>query len=205
MIKNIINYLYKISLTSMSQNYYNNNAQSFIENTINADMKKQYDFFEKYLSSKGKLLDVGFGSGRDSLYFSKKYEVVSIDNCQSFIDEGKKILNNKILLMDVKDISYKDEFDGIWACATLLHIPFYELPDVLNRCFNALKDNGVMYMSFKYGDYEGMRNGRYFTDLNEDRLNKLISKSSFKILDIMITEDVRPNRDEKWLNIVLKK
>jgi len=122
-----------------------------------------------------------------------------------FVEEGRRILNNQVLLLDVKDMDFNSEFDGIWACASLLHLPLVDLPNVLNNCFKALKNNGVMYVSFKYGDYEGFRNGRYFTDLNEEKLNNLLSKISFKLKEIKITEDARPDRDELWLNIIMSK
>lgn len=189
----------------MTQEYYNKNAKEFIENTINVDLKEQYELFEKYLPEKGNILDIGFGSGRDSLYFSQKYNVVSIDNCMEFIKEGKKILNNEILFMDVKKMKFSNEFNGIWACASLLHLPYKELENVLNSCFKALKNNGVMYMSFKYGDYEGIRNGRYFTDFNEDKLNKLLAKTSFKLIETKVSIDSRPDRDKKWLNVIITK
>jgi len=189
----------------MCKEYYNKYAKEFIESTINADMSEQYHFFEKYLPDTGKILDIGFGSGRDSLYFSKKYEVVSIDNSEAFVEQAKNILSNKVLLLDVRDMPYEEEFDGIWACASLLHLSYAELPEVLNKCYNALKPNGIMYMSFKYGDFAGERNGRYFTDLNEDRLHEVLSYTKFELLEFKITNDVRPDRDDKWLNVNIRK
>ncbi len=190
----------------MTKEYYSKNAKAFIERTLNVDMTAQYSLFEKHLPTKGKILDIGFGSGRDSLYFSKNYEVVSIDNCEAFIDEGKKTLNNEVLLMDVREMNSNKEFEGIWANASLLHIPFNELSKILDNCFKALKDNGVMYMSFKYGDYEGIRNGRNFTDLNEKRLENLLINTRFKLREANISKDVRPGKsNEKWMNVILIK
>lgn len=187
-------------------NYYKDNKDEFINSTINCDMTFQYNFFEKYLNKESKtILDIGFGSGRDSLYFSKKYEVYSIDPVEEFCEHGKSIGLNNVYCMKVQDMNYTDMFDGIWACASLLHIPSYELVDVLNKCYTALKDNGVMYCSFKYGEYEGERNGRFFIDLIEERFKQYISKTKFKVLEICITEDVRADRTEKWLNVVIRK
>lgn len=187
-------------------NYYKINKNEFIENTFNCDMSFQYNFFEKYLDKSTKnILDIGFGSGRDSLYFSKKYEVYSIDPVEEFCEHGKSLGLKNVFCMKVQDMVYDAMFDGIWACASLLHIPSYELVDVLNRCYNALKENGIMYCSFKYGDYEGDRNGRFFMDLIEERFRQYVSKTKFNILEVCITEDVRPNRCEKWLNVILKK
>ena len=187
--------------------YYNKNAQNFIKDTIDADMNEQYHMFEKYLESTNlTILDLGFGSGRDSLYFQNKgYDVYSLDPVLSFCEHGKKIGLKRIYQQSVEEMNFVDEFYGIWACASLLHIPFNELVDVFNKCYYALKENGVMYCSFKYGEFEGERNGRFFTDLNEDKLNELINNTKFKMLELSITNDVRTDRDDRWINIILKK
>ena len=187
--------------------YYNKNAKNFIEDTIDADMSTQYQLFEKYLDSNAlEILDIGFGSGRDSLYFqSKGYNVCSIDPVLEFCEHAKELGLKNVYCKRVQDIEYTNMFDGIWACASLLHIPTYEMVDVLNKCYDALKENGVMYCSFKHGEFEGERNGRFFLDLIEERFRQFVSKTKFKILEVSITKDVRPDRIEKWLNVVLKK
>ena len=186
--------------------YYKDNSSDFIESTINCDMTIQYELFEKYLESNTKtILDIGFGSGRDSLYFSKKYEVYSIDPVEEFCEHAKEIGLKNIKCIRVQDMEYVNMFDGIWACASLLHIPSFELVNVLNKCYDALKEKGVMYCSFKLGEYEGMRNGRYFVDLIEERFRQYVSKTKFMILEITKTNDVRPDRCEKWLNVVMAK
>lgn len=70
--------------------------------------------------------------------------------------------------MSVEDIKYNNEFDTIWACASLLHLKSNDLVDVFNKCYKALQDNGVLYVSFKYGDFEGIIDDRYFTYLTEE-------------------------------------
>ena len=190
----------------MNNNYYKNNTNEFINNTIDCDMSFHYQFFEKYLSNDTKtILDIGFGSGRDSLYFSKKYKVYSIDPIEEFCEHAKTLGLANVYCMKVQDMNFNNQFDGIWACASLLHIPSYELVDVLNRCYNALIDGGVMYCSFKFGEFEGERQGRFFLDLIEERFRQYVSKTKFEILEVCITSDVRPDREEKWLNVVVKK
>ena len=97
-----------------------------------------------------------------------------------------------------------DKYDGIWACASLLHVPSNELKIAFSKCEKALKENGVLYCSFKYGTYEGERNGRIFTDLNEALISSYLEGTNFKIIETTITTDVRPDREEKWLNCILK-
>ena len=186
--------------------YYKVNKDEFINSTINCDMSFHYNMFEKYLRDGAKtILDIGFGSGRDSLYFSKKYEVYSIDPEEEFCNHAVELGLKNVYCKRVQDIEYLDMFDGIWACASLLHIPTYEMVDVLNKCYLALKENGVMYCSFKHGEFEGERSGRFFLDLIEERFRQFVEKTNFKILEVCITEDVRTDRTERWLNVILRK
>ena len=187
-------------------NYYKENKDEFINSTIDCNMSFQYNLFEKFLPKDSKIiLDIGFGSGRDSLYFSKKYEVYSIDPEEEFYEHAKELGLKNVYCKRVQDLDYIDMFDGIWACASLLHIPSYELVDVLNKCYVALKDGGIMYCSFKHGEYEGERGGRFFIDLIEERFRQYVFKTNFEILEVWVTQDVRPDRSERWLNVTMKK
>lgn len=96
-------------------------------------------------------------------------------------------------------------FDGIWACESLLHIPSNELNTVFKKCSHALREKGIMYVSFKYGDFEGFRNGRFFLDLNEKSILTYLNDTNLKVIEAMITEDVRENNTTKWLNLILQK
>ena len=152
-----------------------------------------------------KILDVGFGSGRDSLYFKNKgYNVYSIDTVKEFCDYAKSKGLDNVYCISIEDINYINEFDAIWACASLLHIELNKLEYVFNKCYKALKNNGVMYVSFKYGTFEGFIDDRYFTYLNEDSFNNIIKTTNFKVEKILIKED-KLNRDIKWLNAIIKK
>ena len=183
--------------------YYKEHAKEFIKDTFNADMSEQYRFFEKYLKCNGTILDIGFGSGRDSLYFkSKGYEVYGIDPEEVFIKRAEQLGLEHIYQLRAEDMDFNNMFDGIWACASLLHISSKILKKVFDKCLAALKSGGIMYASFKYGDFEGERNGRYYLDLNEKTIKSFVK---IPIVEMAITEDVRPNRTEKWLNIILKK
>jgi len=185
------------------KNYYEENADRYIEDTVNCDMSVQYNLFLKYIN-KGKILDIGFGSGRDMRYFKTRgFVVEGLDPTETFINLVKDEF--KVYKMSAEDLSIKDEYDGIWACASLLHVNRVNLNDVFKRCSNALKNNGIMYVSFKYGDYEGIYKERYFNFINEDILNEVIKDTNLSILEIIYTDDVRKDRDDKWINVVLKK
>ena len=110
-----------------------------------------------------------------------------------------------------EELDEEERYDGIFACSSILHVPYKGLPDVLARMEKAVKKGGVIYVSFKYGTFEGERNGRYFTDLNEERLEDLLTKAAggrrpLQICERWISGDVRPGReDEKWLNVILRR
>ena len=94
-----------------------------------------------------------------------------------------------------QDLSKKNYYDGIWACSSILHLPKYELKTVLSKMSIALKDNGIIYTSFKYGDFEGERNGRYFTDFTFENFKDFINDlDNLMIKSYWITTDVRPGR-----------
>ena len=81
-----------------------------------------------------------------------------------------------------------------------------ELKSVLIHMEEALHKEGVIYTSFKYGDFSGMRNGRYFTDFTEDAFSAFIAEiEQLTVEKLWITRDARPGRqDEKWLNTILR-
>lgn len=106
-----------------------------------------------------------------------------------------------------QELNAAEEYDGIWACSSILHSTYYELKDILKKLACALKKEGILYASFKYGDFEGMRNGRYFIDLEEGKLQKILQETNvFELKEKWISTDIRPGRDEeKWMNIILIK
>ena len=195
------------TMMDINSKYYDENADAFIADTFECDMSAQYHFFEKYISANAKtILDLGFGSGRDSLYFiNKGYDVYAIDPSKKFCENAKRIGIKNVFQITAQEIVFTNLFDGIWACASLLHVPSKELPKVFEKCANALKDGGIMYASFKYGDFEGERNGRVFLDIDENSINSFLINTGLTIKEILITDDVRPNKREKWLNVILKK
>lgn len=187
--------------------YYNENAQAFYENTVNADMSLWRDNFESYVTDGGRILDAGCGSGRDSRAFKHHgYSVVAIDASREMCKLASELLDQEVWQMRFDEIAFDEEFDGIWACASLLHAVKEELPEILNKFRKALKDKGVMYASFKYGDGTVERGGRTFSNFTEESIRKLMTNAEFKIIECGITSDIRPGRgEEKWVNVIVGK
>ncbi len=183
--------------------YYNENSNEYIESTYNCDMTNVYEMFNKYLKENSKIIDLGFGSGRDSLYYkSIGYEVLSVDPSKNFINRGVE-LGLDTIYGTIFDVIKENYYDAVFACASLLHIKEDELNDTFKEISKKLKKGGILYCSFKYGEFIGERNGRYFIDLNESNIKKYLPEN-LMIIENVVTKDAK-NRDDKWLNIIVKK
>ena len=184
--------------------YYNTNAESFVVETQNADMSLWRDKFESYVAEGGRVLDAGCGSGRDSKVFMQHgFSVVAFDASMEMCKAASKLIGQKVCQMKFQDIAFDAEFDGIWACASLLHVSYEELPDVMNKLRMALKDKGAIYVSFKYGDSKMTKGDRTFSNFTENTAEKLLSEAGFEVKECGVTGDVRESRgDERWVNVI---
>ena len=188
--------------------YYDENAESFIGGTLDADISQIARRFVERLPEGASILDWGCGSGRDSLAFLKAgFDVTAVDLSKEMAAATERLTGLQVRNESFEDLSDVDEYDGIWACSSLLHVGKEDLPIVLTAARRALKNGGCAYVSFKYGDYEGMRNGRYFTDLTEETLVGILEDGTgLRVDESWITGDVRPGREnERWLNAILVK
>ncbi|MCH1940420.1 class I SAM-dependent methyltransferase [Holdemania massiliensis] len=188
--------------------YYNINAKKFTDGTINVDFSKTQNRFLEMLDSSAAILDFGCGSGRDTKYFLEKgYYVDAIDGSEELCKIASVYTGIEVKCMLFQELDVMEKYDAIWACSSILHLSRMELVDVMGKMARAIKLNGLIYTSFKYGTFEGERNGRYFIDMNEDGIEALIKEvPEIEIVEIWITSDVRPKRgEEKWLNLFLRK
>lgn len=188
--------------------YYNQNADAFIAGTRNIDMSEQNSRFLKYLPNKGKLLDLGCGSGRDSAYFSSLgFEVIAVDGSEELCKRVKIDYGIEALCIKFEDLIFEAEFDAIWACASLLHVEKANMPKILRRVSAALKPGGVLYVLNKYGSSERVDGLRFFNDYTERDIDTLLTvDNDLTLLEYWITEDARSEcAGVRWLNIIAKK
>ena len=192
---------------NQTSNYYNQHAQLFFENTYQVEMESLYAPFLRYLPEQASILDLGCGSGRDILAFKKKgYQVEAIDYSAELVKKARELTNIEVRQQSFYDLAENNKYDGIWACASLLHCERDRLTEVLGLIFKALKPNGVCYMSFKYGNTDREKEGRSFTDLNEQQAHDLLKQiDQALLLQQWITVDKRPERTEEWMNILIRK
>lgn len=193
---------------STTLNYYNQNADSFTQGTVSVDFSQVQDKFLERLNVGDYILDFGCGSGRDTKYFLKKGMVVdAIDGSVNLCKLASEYTGIKVRNILFQELDEQEKYDGIWACASILHLPKEELSVVLDKMIAALKKNGIIYTSFKYGDFEGERNGRYFIDFTVESFKEFIENvADVEIVEYWITGDVRQGRgEERWIDIILQK
>ncbi|MEB6379690.1 class I SAM-dependent methyltransferase [Leclercia adecarboxylata] len=189
----------------MTLKYYQDNAQTFFDGTVNVDMSSLYETFTKHLAPGARVLDAGCGSGRDAKAFLEMgYQVEAFDASSAMVELAREHTGLPVQVMTFADVDWKEEFDGIWCCASLLHVPSLELLGVMRKLVDALKPGGVWYVSFKYGAGEREVDGRRFTDVNEVELRALVVHvAELKVDKVWMTRDKRPMRNEVWVNAVL--
>lgn len=188
--------------------YYDANAGQYAESTRNVSMKYAWDRFLFYAMPKGKILDFGCGSGRDAKFFHEQgFDVDALDGSAQMAEEARNYTGLEVKQMCFQDFHAEERYDGIWANASLLHLPEEELQPVFASLMEALKEEGILYASFKYGDFDGMREGRYYHDLTVESMGKLIlSVRHCLLLECWKSHDARQDHpDTEWLNFIVRK
>ena len=196
-------------------NYYDENAVEFACQTVSIDMHDLYALFISQLPQRDTqcILDVGCGSGRDASYFAEQgYEVTAIDASAELIQWAQrhhmssKIDWHHLDFSGIEKQPWKNKFTGIWACASLLHVHFLELPFIINSLLETLADEGMMYLSFKYGKVERVDEERFFCDMDELRWKTIVAKIPHVIeYHIWLSADKRVDCKDAWFNVMIKR
>ena len=186
--------------------YYEDKAEEYLARTSQLDMESLYKPFLELIPAGGTILDAGCGPGRDVLAFLKQgFRVTAFDASEKMVEIASTQTGVAALQMRFQELKYEQEFDGIWACASLLHVPFCELEDVLTRFRRALKTGGICFMSFKQGNGERFEDGRRFIDFTEATLQqKLADISGLSVLRIWGTEDQAGRSGVQWVNALIR-
>ena len=185
--------------------FYNKNSEKFIESTVDVDMSNIYVEFEKYILKGGKILDLGCGSGRDTKYFlTKGYKVTAIDGSENICSAASEYLKINVHTMNIECLNITDTFDGIWACASLLHIKKVDMKRVIDDLLRLLNPKGVLYASWKYGDGERTENEKYYSDYNENQISNLLDSQYIKNYSTWISYD-QTRSNTRWINLIVRK
>ncbi len=190
-----------------STEYYNQYAHEYFERTVDLDVDENRERFMELIPDGGSILDLGCGSGRDSACFKDRgYDVTAVDGSAQMCSLASIHIGQDVLNLKFSDIDFNEVFDGVWACASLLHVASEEMPEILHKIFKSMKPGGVLYVSYKYGDFEGLRDGRYYTDLRTRKLKELLSEfENIEVLDIWKSEQIIQEEERIWLNALVKK
>lgn len=190
--------------------YYNKNAQLYCEQTLVGNLNENYERFLSRLPSKAYILDFDCGSGRDSKYFlDNGYNVKAIDGAIEMCKLASKYINREVECMKFEELDDENIYDGIWACSSILHIEKEKLAEIFTKMINALKDNGVIYTSFKIGTGYEVKEGKYYNFLTKEEMEETLKKTgkNVKIIDYFETlpSTKRNAQNTIWGNFIIKK
>ena len=191
----------------MMSNYYESNAERYAAETISADMSEQYQRFLPLLKKGAKILDVGSGSGRDACYFQKQgYQATALEPSKNLCREIRKVFSGEIVCSDIQNYRPTERYDGIWACASLIHLQEEEILCFFKKIDMYLNDNGIVYASGKSGISTGeVEDGRFFLEFTEQLVEKILTvNKQLQLEQLWYTEDVSGRRGFRWLNVVLR-
>jgi 2-polyprenyl-3-methyl-5-hydroxy-6-metoxy-1,4-benzoquinol methylase len=192
----------------MSHKYYDEHAQEFFESTVNADMSVLIEKFTSLLNPGAHILDAGSGVGRDTKTFlDLGFRVSAFDASEEMVKISSNYTGINTRLLKFEEMDYSNQFDGIWACASLLHVDKSNSESVFKKLSDALTQNGILFVSYKNLEVDYEKDGRHFTCFNSETFKCFLNPINlFMIIEEFNTEDVRVNRkEEKWYNCILRK
>lgn len=186
--------------------FYDDNADDFLARTANVDMSNHRQRFLAHIPDGGSVLDAGSGSGRDSKAFKDLgYQVSAFDASIEMVKATRSLAGVEARQMTFQEYAWGTKFNGIWACASLLHVPRAELPTVLDRLASTLILGGWLYASFKLGTAERRDGERYFNDMNLPLMEAVVGKTTtLELHETWESMDRKLNtKGGRWLNCLM--
>ncbi|MDO4444738.1 MAG: methyltransferase domain-containing protein [Bacillota bacterium] len=191
-----------------SIDYYNRYAVPYYEETVDVDMTEVIEPFMELLPENAEVLDLGCGSGRDTIVLEERgFYVTPMDGSEEMCKLAEVNTDQEVLQMTYDEMEFDDVFDGIWACAALVHLTDDEMREIMKKLIQALKADGILYFSVHKGDRDGIYNGRYFRDYTRKELSDLMEEfPELELINMWTTQDARSGKsDGQWLNVLAKK
>ena len=196
--------LYKIERYTLD--HYEKNAESFWLGTRDHDVSQNIETFLQVLPKDKTLdiLDLGCGPGRDMCTFkSLGHRPTGLDGSKVFCQmayqlSGCPTLHQQFLNLELEE----SNFDGIFANASLFHIPSQELPRILGELHRALRPGGILFTSNPRGNTEGWQGQRYGHYMEFETSEAYLDQSGFKIIDHYYRPCGKPRDQQPWLAIV---
>ncbi len=186
----------------MTLDFYDSDPEGYFDRTFGADKSAIRERFARHLEEGAEVLDLGCGSGRDSLAFREMgFRVTSVDGSEGMCRVARERAGLEVRHLLFSELDYIGRFDGVWACASLLHVRSEEILGILSLVRRSLKSGGVFYCCFKQGGFEGVRDGRWYTDMTEASLSGLLESAGFEPLDVWTSE----GSGFRWTNSVSRR
>ena len=192
--------------------FYSNNAKAYYDDTFANDVNHVCDRFLSTLqvpiAKKTHILDLGCGTGRDSkVFIDAGFTVTALEASKELAVLAEEHIGQSVLNMRYQQLQVKNTYDGIWACASLLHCPKSQIEYVMQNCIDALKYDGVFYFSFKHGEGERLDDwGRFFNDYTLESLKTLIAKfDELDVIDLWQETKLLRGKDQTWVNGLVSK
>lgn len=185
-------------------NYYNENAENYYKTTENVDFTASYERFLKYIPEHGSIVDVGCGSGRDVKAFCDLgYQAVGLDASEELAAIAMREKGVAVFVDDMTTWIAEEPFDGIWCCASLLHLDDAGLSRFADNVGKNLKPGGAIYISVKSGIETGYDDkGRYMRNFTFEELAALLAVSNVTIVEQWATEDKMAREGFCWINVI---
>lgn len=185
--------------------YYNQNARGFFVSTVAVDMSALHEAFLTKLPVGGRILDAGCGSGRDARAFAVRgFDVTAFDASPELAKLASEHCGFDVAVRTFSNVDEVEAYDGIWSCASLLHVTALEIPSAIGGLWRALRPGGCLYLSFKLGEGERSHGGRRFTDANDATLRDWFAvMPQVCSIETWVTQDNRPDRSEQWINALV--
>lgn len=183
-----------------------NEKEGYIEKTFQVSLKRSYDLVKPFLKDKMRILDLGCGSGRDSLYFSNLgHQVDSVDASKKMVDHCKKVLQGPVYHETFDSFQTFNKYDLIWAYASLLHVEREQMAEVLTKYAGYLNENGLFYITYKYYHEDFEIGNRHFTSYTEETFKEVINKVDGLILVESHVLDSAQMHEGQWLILILRR
>ena len=188
--------------------YYNRNADQYYWTTVGVDLDATRKRFASFLPPEARVADLGCGSGRDVLAFCNMgHDAIGLDASEELVRLAKERLGIRAFVEDMSEWISEEPYDGIWCCASLIHLDNEECKRFFRNLNINLKSGGVLYFSVKSGIRTGIdEEGRFFRNFTEEDVNSLTGiAEGLQIKELWYTEDTLKRNDFKWLNVIALK
>lgn len=196
-------------IEKITLSHYDDNALSFWEGTKDHDVTQNYQAFLSQfpITQTLDILDFGCGPGRDLSHFkSLGHRPVGLDGSHAFCTMAREKTGCQVLHQQFLALSLPDQaFDGIFANASLFHVPSQELPRVLQQLHAALQPGGILFSSNPRGNSEGWSGQRYGHFMEFETSQSYLEAAGFKVLDHYYRPAGLPRAAQPWLAIVGQK